>query len=187
MTARLKRSTRPVSLLLGGTFATLAALVMLTTIGWSQPAQAEMLPEVDLVRVIKNERRLFLLNGDRIVREYEISLGGDPEGHKFMSGDHRTPEGVYTLDTRNPNSNFYRSIRISYPNEQDVARAEAEGLDPGGNIMIHGLPNSVETEQQRLNFEGQDWTEGCVAVNDNAAMDEIWKLVRDGTLIEILP
>ncbi len=152
---------------------------------YPSPVQAEVIA-VDLVRVIKNERRLFLLQGDRIVREYEISLGSNPEGHKYRAGDMRTPEGVYTLETRNENSRFHRSIRISYPGPADLQRAGMRGLDPGGDIMIHGLPNGI-TEADSARFQGQDWTEGCVAVNDNRAMDEIWRLVPDGTLIEILP
>jgi murein L,D-transpeptidase YafK len=141
--------------------------------------------EVDQVRVIKHERKLYLLNGDRIVRSYDISLGQNPEGHKLHSGDNRTPEGRYELDWRNANSRFHRSLHISYPGPDDIAWAQARGLDPGQHIMIHGLPNGAD--DNGVIFHGVDWTDGCVAVNDNSQMDEIWSLVTDGTPIYILP
>ncbi|HCW91995.1 MAG TPA: hypothetical protein DHU56_18405 [Marinobacter sp.] len=136
------------------------------------------------VLVRKSERRLFLLQEDSILRSYRISLGDNPEGHKLYEGDERTPEGDYTLDWRNPGSDFYKSIHVSYPNEQDIDKARAWGLDPGGSIMIHGLPN--EAGDLAFAFKGLDWTDGCIAVT-NEAMEEIWNLVPDGTPISILP
>lgn len=136
------------------------------------------------VVVRKEERRLYLLSGERVVRDYRISLGKTPEGHKLYEGDSRTPEGSYTLDFRNPNSDFYKSIRISYPSAKDRELAEAWGLSPGGNIMIHGLPNNVG--DMAFAYKGLDWTDGCIAVT-NEEMDEIWQLVDVGTPIRILP
>lgn len=142
------------------------------------------MPTITQVVVDKGERRLYLLSGDDRVREYRISLGENPVGHKLYEGDQRTPEGDYILDWRNPDSDFYKSIHISYPSPRDRELAEAWGLDPGGSIMIHGLPN--EAGDLAFAFEGLDWTDGCIAVN-NEAMDEIWHLVEDGTPIQILP
>ena len=101
-----------------------------------------------------------------------------------MQGDHKTPEGHYVLDRRNPKSKFYKSIHVSYPNEQDRRKAQAKGVPPGGDIMIHGLPNGMGAvgAAHRLT----DWTDGCIAVTD-AEMDEIWKIVPDGTPVEIRP
>lgn len=141
-------------------------------------------PVVSKVRVHKNDRRMELLAGPEVVRSYRISLGRNPVGHKVAEGDSRTPEGLYTLDFRNSNSDFFRSIRISYPNERDRKLAEAWGLDPGGNIMIHGLPN--EAGDLAFAYSGLDWTEGCIAVT-NEEMKEIWELVDIGTPILILP
>lgn len=141
-------------------------------------------PVISKVRVHKTDRRLELLAGAEVVRSYRISLGRNPVGHKVAEGDSRTPEGMYTLDFRNPNSDFFRSIRISYPNERDRKLAEAWGLDPGGNIMIHGLPN--EAGDLAFAYTGLDWTEGCIAVT-NEEMNEIWELVDVGTPILILP
>lgn len=136
------------------------------------------------VLVKKAERRLYLLDGDEVVRSYRIGLGDNPSGHKLYEGDERTPEGEYTLDWRNSASDFYKSIHISYPNEKDREMASAWGLDPGGNIMIHGLPN--DAEGMGFAYKGLDWTDGCIAVS-NEEIDEIWRLVADGTPIRILP
>lgn len=140
--------------------------------------------QVDKVLVKKSERRLLLLQDGKPVRDYRISLGSNPEGHKLYAGDNRTPEGSYTLDARNANSDFYKSIRISYPSEEDRRKAAAWGQDPGGAIMIHGLPN--ESNDWAFAYRGLDWTEGCIAVT-NEEIDEIWQLVRNGTPIEIRP
>lgn len=138
---------------------------------------------IDRVVVDKSERRLMLMRDGYAVRTFPIALGRNPEGPKRIRGDGRTPEGVYALDWRNPNSNFYRSIHVSYPNASDRMRAEELSADPGGMIMIHGRPNYSRTGDYGLR---SDWTEGCIAVS-NYAMDEIWDMVEDGTLIEIRP
>jgi murein L,D-transpeptidase YafK len=140
--------------------------------------------KVTKVLVRKAERRLYLLDGDEVVRSYRIGLGDNPSGHKLYEGDERTPEGEYTLDWRNAASDYYKSIHISYPNDNDREMASAWGLDPGGNIMIHGLPN--DADGMEFAYEGLDWTNGCIAVS-NEEIDEIWRLVADGTPIRILP
>jgi murein L,D-transpeptidase YafK len=142
------------------------------------------LGKADRVVVLKGARRLMLFRGTQVLRTYRIALGRIPQGAKVAAGDGRTPEGRYVLDWRNPRSRFHRSIHVSYPNDADRARARRLGLSPGGDIMIHGLPerlDAIGAEQARW-----DWTEGCVAVS-NAEMDEIWALVTDGTVIEIRP
>ncbi|PCM44187.1 L,D-transpeptidase family protein [Marinobacter sp. ANT_B65] len=139
---------------------------------------------VSKVLVKKGQRRLYLMNGEEVIRSYRISLGDNPEGHKLFEGDQRTPEGDYTLDWRNSGSSFYKSIHISYPSKKDREMAENWGLNPGGSIMIHGLPNG--SEDMAFAYTGLDWTNGCIAVN-NQEMDEIWQLVNDGTPIRILP
>ncbi|MBK1645255.1 hypothetical protein CKO25_11495 [Thiocapsa imhoffii] len=141
----------------------------------------------DKVVVKKSQRKLELHNNGRVIREYQIALGGSPDGHKFREGDQRTPIGDYMLNWRNPNSNFHKSIHISYPSERDRMVSRAMGYsNPGGMIMIHGLPNYVRSEALRQEYIGRDWTQGCIAVQ-NHEMDEIWEMVRDGTPIRILP
>lgn len=104
----------------------------------------------------------------------------------MQEGDERTPEGDYFLDWRNPDSRFYRSIHISYPNARDIRFAHARGRNPGGMIMIHGQPENIRSAKFRERYLSRDWTNGCIAVR-NHEMDEIWRLVRDDTPIRILP
>ena len=139
---------------------------------------------IDLVVIYKDDRLLQLKSNGRVVRSYEVALGAEPKGHKLTEGDNRTPEGVYTLDWRNASSQFYRSIHISYPGEDDQASALRKGLSPGGLIMIHGLPNGRGAGE--MSHPSSDWTNGCIAVT-NEEMDEIWSLVEDGTTIMIFP
>ena len=141
--------------------------------------------KADYVVVKKAERKLYLYNGSELLKTYKVALGKEPDGHKLRSGDSRTPEGTYTLDWRNPNSKFFRAIHISYPNSSDRRDARERGDSPGGAIMIHGQPNSW-VEKSRLLFHEDDWTEGCIAVQNHEMM-EIWNAVEDGTLIEIIP
>ena len=141
--------------------------------------------KADYVIVKKAERKLYLYRGTEILKTYRIALGKEPDGHKIREGDSRTPEGRYTLDWRNPNSKFYRSIHISYPSKSDYRDARERGDAPGGAIMIHGQPSDW-VEKTKLLFNQDDWTEGCIAVQDYE-MDEIWDAVDDGTPIEIIP
>ncbi|BCU06557.1 L,D-transpeptidase family protein [Allochromatium tepidum] len=151
------------------------------------PTTTKVTGPVDKVVVKKSQRRLELLSGGQVVRQYRVALGGSPVGHKYREGDQRTPEGSYKLNWRNPNSNFYKSIHISYPSEKDRAVSRRLGYsNPGGMIMIHGLPNYIQSESMRQQYASRDWTQGCIAVQ-NDDMDEIWSLVKDGTPIQIMP
>jgi len=138
----------------------------------------------DQVIVVKTQRTLTLLLHGKVLRTYKVALGGSPVGAKDQQGDHKTPEGHYILDRRNAKSRFYKSIHVSYPNEEDKQRAARRGISPGGDIMIHGLPNGFGW--LGATHRAQDWTDGCVAVT-NLEMDEIWELVSDRTPIEIRP
>lgn len=139
---------------------------------------------VDKVLVLKGERRLLLLHVGRTVRSYRVALGRNPVGAKARQGDGRTPEGLYRLDWRNPESRFHRSLHVSYPNAADRARARRHGAPPGGDIMLHGLPPAAAWIG--ADHVLTDWTEGCIAVT-NREIEEIWRLVADGTPIEIRP
>ncbi len=136
-------------------------------------------PEVTRVIVQKEERWLHLMHHDQVLQSHRVYLGGSPNGHKEQRGDSRTPEGNYYIDRRNPRSRFHLSLGISYPNEDDIAFARQNGVDPGGDIFIHGRGPYF----QRVNG---DWTEGCIAVTD-AEIEVIYAMVRDGTPITILP
>ncbi|MEQ8207502.1 MAG: L,D-transpeptidase family protein, partial [Woeseia sp.] len=115
---------------------------------------------------------------------FDIALGIAPVGHKEYEGDAKTPEGRYLLDIRNPNSDFFLSIHVSYPSLDDRERARQKGLDPGGQIMIHGQPN--EPTYSAAYYRSADWTNGCIAVS-NSDMIDIWLMTPDGTPIDIRP
>lgn len=151
------------------------------------PPHATAALKADRVLVLKGERRLHLFRNGRVLASYRVALGGNPVGPKFFEGDGRTPEGSYVLSGRNENSRFHRSIRISYPSPADRQRAWRYGGPPGGDIMIHGQPEpGNKSALKRIALSPSSWTDGCIAV-DNAAMDQIWAAVDDGTPIEILP
>jgi murein L,D-transpeptidase YafK len=138
----------------------------------------------DKVVVSKKDHTLELFDHGTLLKKYKVALGGEPAGRKERQGDHKTPEGIYVLDRRNEHSQFYRSLHVSYPNAEDRARAQQAGANPGGDIMVHGLPNGFGWlgSSHRM----RDWTDGCIAVT-NEEMDEIWRTVPDGTPIEIKP
>ena len=146
--------------------------------------QAGDFPLADLVIIEKAKRELHLLQRGEIFKTFRIALGIRPVGDKQHEGDFKTPEGRYILDAKNPNSEFFLSIRISYPNAEDRREAAAQGLDPGGAIMIHGQPN-VPTRSEAF-YRTQDWTNGCIAVS-NSDMIDIWLMTGDNTPIEIRP
>ena len=138
----------------------------------------------DKVLIEKKERRLTLLSKGEVIKTYKIALGGDPVGPKERQGDNKTPEGTYTIDSRNRNSGYHLSLHISYPNERDKMRAKELNVSPGGDIMIHGIKNGLAWVGNL--HAGIDWTKGCIAVTDEE-MEEIYKLVPNGTMVEIRP
>lgn len=147
-------------------------------------ASQSSIGKVDLVVVNKSDTSMLLMRNGKVLRRYKIAMGDRPVGHKLQEGDQRTPEGRYILDYKKSDSAYYRAIHISYPNEEDKLRADALGIDPGGQIMIHGQnPNSTLTpdEAQKLN-----WTDGCIAIK-NHEIDELWQAIDTGTPIEIWP
>jgi len=155
------------------------ALFVLAVSAWSTAIAVET---ADGVLVDKSDEKLYLLKDGSVIAEYSVAFGSNPKGHKERQGDERTPEGHYVLDYKVADSAFYKAIHISYPNEAEKRRAAAKGVDPGGDIMIHGQRNWlgwISFITQRFN-----WTDGCIAVS-NGHMDEIWDAVPVNTPIEI--
>jgi murein L,D-transpeptidase YafK len=146
------------------------------------PAGATEQQAIDRIVVEKSLRRMDLMSGETVVRSYSIALGSAPAGDKHREGDGRTPEGKYVIVGRNPSSAFHLSLKISYPDATDRAAAAARGVSPGGDIFIHGAPNWWLLPGQPPG----DWTRGCIAVT-KAEIEEIWRLVSDGTPVEIRP
>ena len=140
--------------------------------------------KADRIVIEKNAHRLTLLNHGAVVKTYRVCLGPHPVGAKDREGDGRTPEGIYTIDSRNANSKFHRALHVSYPNAADRARARRLGVSPGGAIMIHGVPNGWRALGAAIQLT--DWTAGCIAVTD-FEIEEIYRAVPDGTPIELRP
>ena len=160
------------------TLLALAALPFATacTPAWQRPYRG---PEVTRIIVQKSARTMYLMHGNEALKAYHVELGSDPIGHKQFEGDGKTPEGAYFINRRNENSDFHLSLGISYPNDVDRAFAKEQGKSPGGDIFIHGGPSSWSRK-------GKDWTAGCVSVSDKE-VEEIWRMVRNGTEVVILP
>jgi hypothetical protein len=142
------------------------------------------LPVADEVVVRKSERRLYLLRRGEVIRSYRVALGLQPQGAKERAGDFRTPEGHYQLTRRNSHSDYFLSIQVSYPNADDARRAHGHHEDPGGSIMIHGLPNNLRHSPDY--YATADWTDGCIALS-NSDMVEVWLMTQDNVRVEILP
>lgn len=157
----------------------LLALSVLASCGGDPKFKRYNGPEVTQILVKKEERRMYLLHNKRVLESYDISLGFAPTGDKVKEGDGRTPEGLYFIDRLNPQSRFHLSLGINYPNQRDLAEARAAGVDPGGDIFIHGRPKKF-----RNGIE--DWTAGCIAVTDEE-IEEIYAMVEVGTPIFIKP
>jgi len=131
-------------------------------------------PEVTSIHVYKSQRKMLLLNNSEVLETYDFELGFQPVGHKRVEGDGKTPEGLYFIDRKNPNSSFHLSLGISYPNAEDRAAAHAIGHSPGGDIFIHGTPSKYRRDR--------DWTWGCIAVT-NREVEKIYSMVNIGTPI----
>lgn len=164
--------------------------------------QASLAAEVKMIKVSKGQRLLEVIDvNDKVIKSYKIMLGRNPVGHKVQEGDFKTPEGDYFLDYKNPQSKFHKSLHVSYPNKEDIKRAKKLGVKPGGDIMVHGLPNDLKEMREWLATVGLgdapeivirgalpylDWTSGCMAVMDDE-IDEIYSMIKVPTLIRILP
>lgn len=174
-------------------FPILGSLAGCTSVSQAPPAAPAEPPaaaaspkpvKADRLLVEKSKRLLTVYSNKKLVASYHVSLGRNPVGPKTCAGDNRTPEGIYTVTGKNPKSRYYRSLRLSYPNGRDKARAMDKGCPPGDNIVIHGLENGFGWVGRT--HRDADWTNGCVAVT-NEEMDALWTMVPVGTLVEIRP
>jgi murein L,D-transpeptidase YafK len=145
---------------------------------------AQTATKVDRIVIEKSKRTLSLMDGTKTLKTYKVALGGQPVGPKDRQGDHKTPEGIYSVDAKNPKSQFYKALHISYPNQPDRANARKLGVSPGGDVEIHGLGSKWGWlgAKHRLT----DWTDGCIALT-NEEIEEIYPLIKVGTPIEIRP
>jgi murein L,D-transpeptidase YafK len=148
----------------------------------TSPTASDVKP--DRILIVKSQRTLSLMRGEQTLKRYSVALGRQPIGAKDRAGDHKTPEGIYFVDRKLPNSKFHMALHLSYPDPKDRDRAKQMGVSPGGDVEIHGLPFGFAWlgEQQRR----VDWTDGCIALS-NAEIEEIYPLIAVGTPVEIRP
>lgn len=139
---------------------------------------------IERVLISKDRKEMYLISGETVFRKYTVALGVFARGHKQFQGDRKTPEGIYSITNRNPNSKFHLSLGVSYPNKKDIAFARSKGKSAGGDIMIHGLPNPGPGTELIYDLHPMNWTQGCIAVT-NEEIREVWKLVPSKTLVEI--
>jgi murein L,D-transpeptidase YafK len=159
-------------------------IVPIGTEGGVRLLEPASLPMADRAVLHKSERRLYLMKNGAVLRTYRAALGLMPAGTKQKSGDFRTPEGIYQLTRRNPHSDYFLSIQVSYPNAEDLQRAQRNRWEAGGSIMVHGWPNNLRHSPDY--YATADWTDGCIALS-NADMVEFWLLSPDNMTIEITP
>lgn len=136
----------------------------------------------DRIYISKSDHWLAVYRQGHIIREFRVALGRGGLKPKERAGDGRVPEGLYVISAHNPDSAYHRSLRINYPTAQQSADASSRGVKPGGDIMIHGLPNGRGWVGSRHLMA--DWTDGCIAIT-NPEMDWLYQAVPDGTPVEI--
>ncbi|MBY0281379.1 MAG: L,D-transpeptidase family protein [Alphaproteobacteria bacterium] len=167
---------------------TLISLLVVFVICFSENAEAlqdkTLFLPADMILIKKNQRKMELYAKGKLIKIYKISLGFSPTDPKQQEGDGKTPEGEYTITSKNPHSQFHLSLKISYPNTADRKNAKAKKVSPGGDIMIHGLGKQFSHLGKLHTL--YDWTLGCIAVT-NDEIEEIWKLVKEGTIVKIEP
>lgn len=169
----------------GNRMKRVVGIALLATVITLAASASEATPQkADSILIFKKDHIMELLDNGKVIRTYKVALGRGGLEPKNREGDARTPEGHYSIDSRNPTSRFYKALHISYPNAEDRKQAAKLGVAPGGAIMIHGLPNGMAWLGPV--HRAYDWTAGCVAVTD-AEMHEIWNLVPVGTPVEIRP
>ena len=142
------------------------------------------LPKIDKILIEKAKRIMTVFNKNNAIKTYRVSLGFTPIGHKHQEGDGKTPEGQYTIQSKNPNSRYHLSLKVSYPSKEDRAQALKRGVKPGSDIMIHGLGRGFSWMGTLHHL--RDWTLGCIAVT-NEEIDELYPAIDVGTLVEIVP
>jgi murein L,D-transpeptidase YafK len=139
---------------------------------------------VERILVEKSARRLSIFANGKKLKSYRVALGRNPVGAKQEEGDMKTPEGIYKVDSRNPQSDYHLALHISYPSDEDTARATERGVNAGFDIMIHGIQNGGGWIGAFHRWH--DWTAGCIALTDEE-IDELWRVVPDQAPVEIRP
>lgn len=140
--------------------------------------------QIDKILLYKCKRQLLVYSNGTLLKTYKVSLGRNPIGAKEFQGDRKTPEGIYSIADKNPHSGYHKNLGISYPNKHDVEHAKTLGKPTGGDIKIHGYKNGLGFIGKFIKWS--DWTLGCIALTNND-VNELYKAVKIGTMIEIKP
>lgn len=140
--------------------------------------------QIDKLVVYKSKRQLLAYSNGQLIKTYKIALGRQPIGYKKFEGDQKTPEGLYFINDKNPNSSYHKNLGISYPNKDAIENAKRLGKQAGGDIKIHGLRNKMGFISKFHRWF--DWTSGCIAVTDEE-IDELYNALKIGVPIEIKP
>jgi murein L,D-transpeptidase YafK len=139
---------------------------------------------IDKLVVIKSKNIMMAYSKEKVIKTYRVSIGKNSIGDKQFEGDKRTPEGTYSINDKNPNSDYHKNLGISYPNKNDIVEAKERNVKPGGQIKIHGLKNGQGFIGKFQRF--RNWTAGCIAVT-NDEVDELYNHVEIGTPVIIKP
>jgi len=143
--------------------------------------------KIDKIVVLKKKRRMHAYAKKKLIVSCRISLGKNADkGHKIQAGDYKTPIGHYYIVRKKCDNRLYRSLMISYPDQEDRERARKLGVKSGGYITIHGQPKWNANGIGDNYTLSHDWTEGCIAVS-NRVMKKLWEAVRRGVKVDIYP
>ncbi len=164
-----------------------------------QEGESNALPELKNPRIVvkKHDRRLELFDGEKLIKTYKIGLGFAPEGDKEKQGDGKTPEGDFYVFVKNPKSNFYLSLGLSYPAADDAERGlKAKLINQKQHDQIAKAIKNKQTPLQNTKLGGEiyihgggsssDWTFGCIAL-ENEDIKEIFEAVSAGINVKIEP
>ncbi len=148
------------------------------------PTISKISVTIDSICIDKSSRSLMAYQDNILLKTYTVSLGGNPIGHKVQKDDKRTPEGQYRIKNKTTQTNFHKTLILSYPNEKDKREAKKKGVDPGSGIEIHGLAKRWVRfgKLHRLS----DWTQGCIALT-NEEVDELYEHIQTGCPVLIIP
>ncbi len=138
---------------------------------------------IDKIIILKSKHQLLAYSNGQLIVTYKIAIGKKQTGDKEYEGDMKTPEGLYTINNKNPNSDFHKNLGISYPNQQDIEQAKRFLKSAGGDIKIHGLKNGQGYIGKFHRW--RDWTNGCIALT-NQEIDELYNHTPIGIPIEII-
>ncbi|MDJ0617114.1 MAG: L,D-transpeptidase [Calothrix sp. MO_192.B10] len=163
-------------------------------LNYNQPLNKLITPTIDQdktsILIEKSKHKLTLYYNQKPIKSYPVVFGSNPKGDKLREGDNKTPEGILRIKDLYPHPQWSKFIWLDYPNPpswRNHFQAKMQGKLPwyhsiGGQVGIHGVPPGTNGMiDNRTN-----WTWGCPSLK-NQDVNEIYQVVKIGTLVEILP